>query len=260
MGVRSGTLHERMQDVSHTDRRYSQTQDRYAADDLETMQVARRYANHIFGLVRPFLGSRVLEVGSGIGTMTSRLVDVAEMVVGIEPNPNCTTRIQEAMGGHPRFTLRTCHFEECEPAELASHRFESVLLVNVLEHIEEDVNALTAFKHILVPDGHVVVFVPALQVAYGPLDAELGHYRRYSKRTLRAAFEAAGLELVRLRYTNPIGLAGWMYNAHISKSTKHSLAQVKLFETLIAPWALPLERLLPPPIGLSLIAVGRRAS
>ena len=156
--------------------------------------------------------------------------------------------------------MRTCHFEECEPAELASHRFESVLLVNVLEHIEEDVNALSAFKRILVPDGRVVVFVPALQMAYGPLDAELGHYRRYSKRTLRAAFEAAGLELVRLRYTNPIGLAGWMYNAHISKSTKHSLAQVKLFETLIAPWALPLERLLPPPIGLSLIAVGRRAS
>ncbi len=87
-----------MQDASHTDRRYSQTQDRYAADDLETMQEARRYSDHVFGLVRGFLGSRVLEVGSGIGTMTSRLVDVADIVVGIEPNPNCATRIQEAMG------------------------------------------------------------------------------------------------------------------------------------------------------------------
>ena len=248
-----------MQDASHTDRRYSQTQDRYAADDLETMQEARRYSDHVFSLVRPFIGSRVLEVGSGIGTMTSRLVDVAEMVVGIEPNPNCTARIQEAMASHPRFTLRTCHFEECEPAELASLRFDSVLLVNVLEHIEQDVESLKAFKRILVPGGRVVVFVPALQMAYGPLDAELGHHRRYSKATLRAAFEHAGLEIVRLRYTNPIGLAGWMYNAHISKSTKHSLAQVRLFETLIAPWALPLERLMPPPIGLSLIAVGRRA-
>jgi cyclopropane fatty-acyl-phospholipid synthase-like methyltransferase len=248
-----------MQDVSHTDRRYSQTQDRYAADDLETMQEARRYADHVFGMVRPFIGSRVLEVGSGIGTMTSRLVDVAEMVVGIEPNPNCTTRIQEAMGRHPRFTLRTCHFEECEPSELASLRFDSVLLVNVLEHIEHDVDSLKAFERILVPGGRVIVFVPALQMAYGPLDAELGHHRRYSKRTLRAAFEQAGLELVRLRYTNPIGLAGWMYNSHVSKSIKHSLAQVRLFETLVAPWALPLERLVPPPIGLSLIAVGRRA-
>lgn len=258
MGVACGTVLGRMQDASRTDRRYSQTQDRYAADDLETMQEARRYTDHVFGLVRPFLGSRVLEVGSGIGTISSRLVDVAEMVVGIEPNPNCTERIQAVMGRHPRFTLRTCHFEECEPAELASLRFDSVLLVNVLEHIEQDVNSLKAFERILVPGGHVVVFVPALQMAYGPLDAELGHHRRYSKRTLRAAFENAGLEIVRLRYTNPIGLAGWMYNSHISKSTRHSLAQVKLFETMVAPWALPLERLVPPPIGLSLIAVGRR--
>jgi 2-polyprenyl-3-methyl-5-hydroxy-6-metoxy-1,4-benzoquinol methylase len=249
-----------MQDVSHTDRRYSQTQDRYAADDLETMQEARRYASHVFGLVRPFIGARVLEVGAGIGTMTTRLVEVAELVVGIEPNPNCTSRLQEAMGQHPRFRLRTCHYEECEPAELASLHFDSVLLVNVLEHIEHDVDALKSFKNILVPGGRVVVFVPALQMAYGPLDAELGHHRRYTKQTLRSAFERAGLDVIQLRYTNPIGLAGWMYNAHISKSRKHSLAQVKLFETLVAPWALPLERLIPPPIGLSLIAVGRRSN
>jgi ubiquinone/menaquinone biosynthesis C-methylase UbiE len=247
-----------MQDVSPTDRRFSQTQDRYAADDLITMQEARRYSDHVFGLVRGFLGSRVLEVGSGIGTMTQRLVEVADVVVGIEPNRNCAAQIQKAMGHHPRFTLRVCHFEECDATELASQRFDSVVLINVLEHIANDVSALEAFERIVVPGGRVIVFVPALQAAYGPLDAELGHHRRYSKRTLRSAFADAGLDLIRLRYTNPIGLAGWLYNAHISKSTRHSVAQVKLFETLVAPWALPLERLMPPPIGLSLIAVGRR--
>jgi 2-polyprenyl-3-methyl-5-hydroxy-6-metoxy-1,4-benzoquinol methylase len=245
-----------MQDVSHTDRRFSQTQDRYAADDLETMQEARRYADHVFRLVRPFFGSRVLEVGSGIGTMTSKLVEIADFVLGIEPNPNCVTRLQEAMRNHPRFTLRTCHFEECDAAELTASRFDSVLCVNVLEHIADDAGALKGFKQILVPGGRVLIFVPAVQAAYGPLDAELGHHRRYSKRTLRAVFEKAGLELIRLRYTNPIGLAGWMYNAHVSKSRAHSLGQVRLFETLVAPWALPLERLAPPPIGLSLVAVG----
>ena len=160
-----------MDDVSHTDRRFTQTQDRYAAEDLETMQEARRYMDHVFGMVRAFVGSRVLEVGSGIGTITSRLVDIADAVVGIEPNPNCAARIQEAMGQHPRFTLRVCHFEECDAAELASQQFDSVLCVNVLEHIADDVSALKAFKHILAPGGRVIVFVPALQAAYGPLDA-----------------------------------------------------------------------------------------
>ena len=245
-------------DSTHTDRRFNQTEERYAADDLETMQEARRYSAHVFGLFREHIGARVLEVGSGIGTMSRRLVEVADTVVGIEPNPNCTVRLEEAMRDHPRFSLRTCHLEECDPSELASQRFESVLCVNVLEHIADDVGALKTFRNILVPGARVLIFVPAVQAAYGPLDAELGHHRRYSKRTLAAAFAGAGLELRQLRYTNPIGLIGWMYNAHISKSTTHSLTQVKLFETLVAPWALPLERLVPPPIGLSLVAVGFR--
>jgi hypothetical protein len=105
--------------------------------------------------------------------------------------------------------------------------------------------------------GNVLIFVPAIQAAYGPLDAALGHHRRYTKRTLRKAFESAGLDLVTLRYTNPIGLLGWMYNAHVSKTTVHTTGQVRLYEQLVAPWALPLDRLVPPPIGLSLFAVGR---
>ena len=247
-----------MAQANHVDRRQTQTQEQYAADDLETMQEARRYSAHLFNLFREYVGKRVLEVGSGIGTMTRPLADAADMVVGLEPNANCVSRLQEAMRDHPRFTLRACHLEECDRAELTAYQFDTVVCVNVLEHIEDDAGALRTFKDVLVPKGRVLIFVPAVQAAYGPLDAELGHHRRYSKPTLAKAFHDAGLNLLTLRYTNPIGLAGWMYNAHISKSTAHSLTQVKLFETLVAPWALPLERLITPPIGLSLIAVGQR--
>ena len=244
--------------MTHTDRRYSQTQEEYAANDLETMQAARRYAAHVFDLFRPYIGKRVLEVGSGIGTMSVPLADMAEQVVGIEPNVNCAVRTKDVMRGHPRFTLRECHLEECDRAELAGYRFDTVVCVNVLEHIDDHVGALKTFRDVLVPGGRVLIFVPAVQAAYGPLDAELGHHRRYSKPTLSAAFAAADLDLVNLRYTNPIGLAGWMFNAHVTKSRAHSLTQVKLFEALVAPWALPLERLIPPPLGLSLMAVGVR--
>ena len=68
---------------------------------------------------------------------------------------------------------------------------------------------------------------------------------------------SAGLTVETLRFTNPIGLLGWIYNAHISKTTEHTSGQVRLYENLVAPWALPLDRLVPPPIGLSLFAVGR---
>ena len=245
--------------MEHTDRRFNQTQQRYAADDLETIEEARRYGAHVFNLFRPFIGARVLEVGCGIGTMSRKLAEIADEIVGIEPNANCVERIEIAMREEPKFSLRACHLEDCDPAELAAHRFDTVYCVNVLEHIHDDVAALRTFRDVILPEGRVLIFVPAVQAAYGPLDAELGHHRRYSKPTLARAFHAAGLDLVMLRYTNPIGLIGWMYNAHISKVRVHSVGQVKLFEQLIAPWALPLERLITPPIGLSLMAVGRRS-
>ena len=240
------------------DRRYSQTQDRYAADDLEIMQQARRYSEHVFNLFRNHIGTRVLEVGCGISTMSRRLIQVAERVVAIEPNPACAAIARRTLGDHPRFELRCCHLEECDRVELASHRFDTVFCINVLEHIEDDVAALRMFRDVIVPGGHILIFVPAVQAAYGPLDAALGHHRRYSKRSLEKAFTDAGVELVSLRYTNPLGLLGWMFGTFVTRSTQHSSAQIRIFETLVAPWALPLERIIAPPIGLSLTAIGRR--
>lgn len=244
----------------YVDRRFSQTKDRYAAEDLETIEVARRYGAHVFGLFRPYIGRRVLEVGCGIGTMSRKIAEFADIIVGIEPNPSCIERVELAMRHEPKFSLRPCHLEECDPRELATHGFDTVYCVNVLEHIEDDVHALRVFAQTIVPGGRVLIFVPAVQAAYGPLDAELGHHRRYSRASLAKAFEAAGLEMMMLRYTNPLGLLGWMYNSYISKVRVHSVGQVKLFEALVAPWALPLERLVAPPIGLSLMAVGRRSA
>lgn len=243
----------------HVDRRFDQTQHPYAATDLETIEEAHRYADHVFGLFRPYIGRRVLEVGAGIGTMSRKLLQAADLVIGIEPNPNCLSRLQEATRGEPRFTLLSCHVEDCDLGDLQRRQLDTVYCVNVLEHIEDDVAALKMFADVIDPGGHVLIYVPAVPAAYGPLDAELGHHRRYSKRGLAAAFADAGLELRTLRYANPIGLIGWMYNSHVAKARHHSLDQVRLFERFVAPWALPLERLIPPPIGSSLVAVARTA-
>jgi 2-polyprenyl-3-methyl-5-hydroxy-6-metoxy-1,4-benzoquinol methylase len=240
------------------DHRFTQTQKRYAADDLETMSEARNYQAHVFGLVRPHVGSNVLEVGCGIGTMTRQLLGIAQRVVCIEPNLNCASRAREALAGDDRVAIRVCHLEECSRAELLAQRFDTIVCVNVLEHIQDDGRALSLFRDVVAPTGgRVLVFVPALQGIYSPHDAALGHHRRYSKRTLRATFSAAGLDVVSLHYTNPIGLLGWLYNLYISGRTEHTPSQVVLFDRFVAPWALPIERIVPPPIGLSLFAVGR---
>jgi predicted TPR repeat methyltransferase len=222
------------------------------------MSEAKRYQEHIFRLMRPHLGSAILEVGCGIGTFSLRLEEVAERMLCIEPNLNCATRARAALDGHAKITLRTCHLEECSRDELVAQRFDTIVCINVLEHIEHDLQALRLFRELVAgTGGKVLIWVPAVQAAYGPLDAALGHHRRYTKRSLARVFDSAGLDVITLRYTNPIGLLGWMYNAHISRTNAHSAGQVNLFENLVAPWALPLDRLIAPPIGLSLFAVGR---
>ena len=103
----------------------------------------------------------------------------------------------------------------------------------------------------------MLIYVPAIQAAYA---ARRGarHHRRLLEADTVGSFSAAGLELIRLQYANAIGLIGWMYNSHVTKTRHHSVEQVKLFERFVAPWALPLERLIPPPLGSSLVAVGRK--
>ena len=242
----------------NVDHRFTQTQKQYAADDLETMSEAKRYQSHVFELLRPHVGSNVLEVGCGIGTTSLRLAEIAERLVCIEPNLNCVSRARAALDGHPKISLKICHLEECDRAEMVRERFDTIVCVNVLEHIEDDVKALALFREVVAgTNGKALIFVPAVQRIYGPHDAALGHHRRYSRRSLTAAFTAAGLVTESIRYTNPIGLLGWMYNLYVSGNTEHTSGQVRLFDRLVAPWALPLERVVTPPIGLSLFAVGR---
>src|SRR5919202_3089635 len=215
----------------YIDRRFIQTQVPYATDDLETMSEARRYQAHVFDLFRPYIGSRVLEVGSGIGTTTRTLLDVADRVVGIEPNASSVARLRQTLADNPRFALKSCHLEECDRRELLREHFDTIVCINVLEHIEDDVAALRLFREIAQPaNGNVLVFVPAVQAVYGPLDAELGHHRRYSKKMLASAFRQSGMDLRVLRYTNPLGLLGWWFNAYVTKSTAHSSRQIALFE------------------------------
>src|SRR5436189_6324888 len=112
------------------DRRYIQTQVPFATDDLTTMREARRYQGHIFSFFRPYIGARVLEVGSGIGTTTRALVEMADRVVGIEPNRASVAYLRQAVGHHPTFTLHDRHLQDCHRPALIAQAFATVLSVN----------------------------------------------------------------------------------------------------------------------------------
>ena len=121
--------------------------------------------------------------------------------------------------------------------------------------LEDDLQALKRLRAMLHgAAGRLVLVVPAVPAAYGSIDAALGHYRRYSRSGLRSVLAQAGFSIGSLRYSNLIGLLGWLYNARIARRVQQSDAQIQVFDALIVPWYSRLERLLPPPVGLSLVA------
>ena len=217
----------------NVDHRFTQTQKQYAADDLETMSEAKRYQAHVFELLRPHIGRSVLEVGCGIGTTSLRLAEIAERLVCIEPNLNCVSRARAALDGNPEdHAARSATSRNATATSWSPQRFDTIVCVNVLEHIEDDVRALTLFRELVAPTGgQVLIFVPAVQAAYGPLDAALGHHRRYSKRTLRARLRRRRPR-PRRRCAIPTRSAcsAGCTTRTSPATTEHTSGQVRLFE------------------------------
>ena len=142
---------------------------------------------------------------------------------------------------------------------LADQRFDTVLCVNVLEHIDDDRAALANFHALLQPGGRLVLFVPAHQFLYGTVDQQLEHCRRYSKREVHRKFVEAGFSVEHLSEMNPIGILGWFLNNRVQRRKRVSPKHLQLYDTWVVPWAERVERVVTPPIGLSILAVGRKA-
>jgi SAM-dependent methyltransferase len=219
------------------------------------MRLAPRYNQWIFTLVKPYLGCRIFEIGAGIGNLTQKFVAVADFVFSIEPNQICYSDLVKTLGLSPKFESRPWRLEDCDVKLLHGYLIDTVICINVLEHIENDHQALIKIQEILQPSGRLVLFVPAITWAYGPIDSAVGHFRRYDKGSLLRELIQSGFNIEIIRYSNFIGLMGWLYNAHFRRNTRQSDGQIKFFNRLI-PWYSRLEKLISPPIGMSLLSVG----
>ena len=237
------------------DRRYLQVEDSFIAEDLQQMKFAENYNSWLFSLLQPYLGKRILEIGPGIGNLTKHFILNAEYVEGIEPNTACAELLMKACSEYPTFTLQIKRIEDSDIESLITKHFDTIVCVNVLEHIKNDVEVLVQFKNIVTINGNLVLLVPAIPWAYGPIDAAIGHFRRYSHNHLQKIIMGSGLQLVHIQYSNFLGLIGWTFNTRIVKNTKQSDFQIKLFDNLV-PVLSRLEKMIHPPIGLSLLAVG----
>ena len=215
---------------------------------------APNYLSWVAELCRPHLGHRVLEVGAGHGAITARYEHGRE-VVASDVSPACVQVLRERFADHPNMRVDDRDLRALE----LDDRFDSVLMVNVLEHIADDVEALKGLSRLLVPGGNVVVYVPALNGLYGALDHRIGHYRRYSVWRLREVFREAELEPVDLRWVNFLAIPAWAaFGRGDVDDRQRSGTLLSVWDRTAVPAARFLEAHVRMPIGLNVLGVGRR--
>jgi SAM-dependent methyltransferase len=226
----------------------SETLDRVLADIAE----AQNYNDWLFARARPYLGRRVLDAGAGIGTFTALAAAAGAEVTALEPNPAFVSHLRERF---PEVTVVEAPAEALWPG---LGEFDSILCLNVLEHVRDDAAALRGFCEALRPGGALLLLVPAHPRLYGGYDRAAGHERRYDRRTLRARVEAAGFDVETLRHVNPLGALGWLVRVRLHRGDEWPSGSFRTFDRLV-PALRHLDRV-PLPFGLSLWAVARRPS
>ncbi len=226
----------------------------YTLEDQERMARATNYFAWQHSLVIRELGRRVIEIGCGIGNFTRLLLD-REAVLALDIEPGCIDRLQQRFPGQANLRAIACDLNSPSFPDLQPFHADSCVCLNVLEHIEDDREALRRMSAVLAPGGIVILLVPAFPSLYGPIDHLLGHHRRYTRASIARLATEAGLRVKTSRYLNAVGFFGWWINAHILKRQAQSEAQIAFFDRYIVPISSRLEALIKPPFGQSLFIV-----
>ena len=201
----------------------------------------------------------MLDVGCGTGNILEFFLD-RERAVGLDVGPEFIDEARARFGDRTNFRAEVGDISDPACAQLLTgERFDTVICVNTLEHIEDDALSLSNMFGLLPPGGRVVLFVPALPALHGSMDEVDGHHRRYTKATLGAALTAAGFDIEHMHYMNLPGMIAWFIDGRILKRRFVPPSHDGLFQRLV-PKIAALEKKLRPPVGLSLLAVGRRGA
>jgi SAM-dependent methyltransferase len=229
---------------------------------LEDLTDAVNYQRWLADLTRPYLGDNPIELGGGIG-------DYAAAWLADPPGDQGrgVPRITVTEADDSRFKVLAERFVDDErvtvrqlflPAsERAGH--SAAVALNVLEHLEDDVEALRSVAGLVRPGGAIVLIVPAFPFAMSRFDRSIGHFRRYTVGSLRAALEGAGLRVEQIRYINPIGLVNWYLACRLLRMTPRNGVPLRAYDRLVVPLARRLERSWRPPFGQSVFVVARTA-
>lgn len=230
-------------------------------DTLQSFSRAYRFNQWMFDQIAPWAKGRVFEAGCGIGNISRLFIEKGFRMVLSDIMSDYLTRLRRTFANEPNVDAIVeldLSMPQLQHPELVQ-AFDTVVALNVIEHIENDVQAVKNCGAILRKGGRLIILVPAFQFLYNSFDKDLQHYRRYTKRSVTELLESNGFKVVHTQYFNFAGMLGWYISGTILGNKKIPRGQLRIFEKLV-----PLFRFIDSLIfrfaGVSVIAVAEKIS
>jgi SAM-dependent methyltransferase len=228
----------------------------YSGTELDAVAEATNYYGWIIDSFGRAIGEHIVEAGAGIGTVSDlvlRRASPREMLL-IEPAGNNIPELHRRFDNDKRVRIHHGYLEDIADTVAA----DTVIAVNVMEHVERDAEFLRAALLTLASGGALLLLVPAMPAIYGSLDRAFDHYRRYTRSGLEQSLLAAGFEIETLHYLNIVGVVAWFAAGRVFHRTTLGRPQVRFYDRWVIPWLRRIESRIHAPVGQSLLAIARK--
>jgi SAM-dependent methyltransferase len=231
----------------------------YVGKDLEAMSFAVNYHKWILEEFRPFLGKKLVEVGAGTGSFSEMLIEEnPKNLALVEPSEMFKFLEQNISQIETGAVVNFYNSIFAETAHKLDEKPDTIIYVNVLEHIEDDAGELQKVHETLSPGGRCLIFVPAFMSLYGAFDEKVGHFRRYTKRGLEDKVKAAGFKVVKSKYFDFVGIFPWYVKYKLLRSDSLESGAVTTYDKFAVPLTKQFERFLKFPLGKNVLLVGEK--
>jgi glycosyltransferase involved in cell wall biosynthesis len=223
---------------------------------LDALSVAPKFNRWMADTIKPYTGNRLLEIGSGMGNLTKQLCPRRERYFATDINPEYLGYLGKTFGHRPSMRVHKLDASQLGDFEPLQSKVDTVVCLNVLEHIENDAGTLQAIRTALEPNGRLILLVPNDPRAFGTLDEAVGHFRRYTTEGLTALLGQNGYELENMLRFNRVSMPGWRFVGQVRKAKMVSSFGLRIFDKFVWLWraidsSLPWE-------PTSIIAIARR--
>jgi SAM-dependent methyltransferase len=229
----------------------------YVGNELELFMQATIWKNYYAGFLKPFLRGEILEVGAGIGGTTTALCDGTQKKwICLEPDPDLYSGLENKINNHQ---LPPCCISiKGTTVDLSLlEKFDAILYIDVIEHIEKDGEELARAKDLLSDGGYLIVLVPAHNFLYNEFDKAIGHYRRYNKKMLLGAVPRE-LHLIKMRYLDSCGLIASFINKYFLKQDYPTASQISFWNRYMIPVSRTIDWILNYRVGKTLVGIWQK--